>query len=246
MIDKHGFIKFMIDAGALRFGDFTLKSGRISPYFINTGVFNTGEKISCLGSYYAECIKDAMNAGGIPQNISTVFGPAYKGIPLAVATAAALGRAYGMDAGYTFNRKEPKDHGEATACMTGNGPSASRVGTEAVLVGSPLNDGDRIIIVDDVITAGTAMREIVPLIRAAADVEICGLVLSVDRMERGHGEGGLSAVDEVRRALGIPVYPIVTVKDIVEFSTSLKIGGRPAIDEGARDRMLSYMAEHCV
>jgi orotate phosphoribosyltransferase len=226
---ERDFIEFMIGAGALRFGDFTLKSGRRSPYFINTGVFDTGERIARFGSYYAACIKGAMDAGDIPGDVSTVFGPAYKGIPIAVATAAALAGAYGMDVGYTFNRKEAKDHGE------GGG-----------LVGRALKDGDRIVVVDDVITAGTAMREVAPLIRATADVEICGLFLAVDRMERGSGGGGLSAVEEVRRELDIPVHPIVTVKDILKAAPLVDRNGRPAIDGETKTRMLSYMAEYCV
>ncbi|MDR3225825.1 MAG: orotate phosphoribosyltransferase [Clostridiales Family XIII bacterium] len=264
MVYKMDFIEFLISAGALRFGDFTLKSGRRSPYFINAGAFDTGEKLARLGSFYAARIHDAIDAGDIPEP-DTIFGPAYKGIPLAAAAAGALARDFGVDTGYTFNRKEAKDHGEGGS-----------------FVGRQLKDGDRIVIVDDVITAGTAVREIVPLIRAEADVTICGLILSVDRMERGRGAlpgeaapgnspggnsggaapgkspggnsgeaapgkspGGLSAVEEVRRELGIPVFPIVTVKDILEAAPDIVTDGRPAIDAETKDRMARYMAEYC-
>jgi orotate phosphoribosyltransferase len=229
MFDKQGFIRFMLDAGALRFGDFTLKSGRRSPYFINTGAFDTGKKIARLGAFYAARVKDAMDAGDIPKDIRTVFGPAYKGVPIAVATAAALAGEHGVDVGYTFNRKEAKDHGE------GGG-----------FVGRAPKDGDRIVMVDDVITAGTAVREVAPLIRSAAAVELCGLVLAVDRMERGAGAGGLSAVEEVQTELGIPVYPIVTIREILTEAPGIEQGGRPAIDEDRLNRLKAYMAECCV
>jgi orotate phosphoribosyltransferase len=228
MLDKHDFITFMIGAGALRFGDFTLKSGRRSPYFINTGAFDTGEKIARLGSFYAARVREAMDAGDIPRDIATVFGPAYKGVPIAVATAAALAADHGIDAGYTFDRKEVKDHGE------GGG-----------FVGRALKDGDKVVLVDDVITAGTAVRKVAPLIRAAADVEICALVLAVDRMERG-GADGLSAVEEIRRDLAIPVYPIVTIGEILDAVPRIGPDGRPAIDEHTMARLKAYLSEYCV
>jgi orotate phosphoribosyltransferase len=229
MLDKYGFITFMIDAGALRFGDFTLKSGRRSPYFINTGAFDTGDKIARLGSFYAARIGELMNAGALPKEGATIFGPAYKGVPIAVATAAALAREYGVDVGYTFNRKEVKDHGE------GGG-----------LVGRPLRDGDQVIMVDDVITAGTAVRETAPLIRSVAGVELRALVLAVDRGERGGGAAGLSAVEEVRREFALPVYPIVTIEDILEIAPRIEADGRPAIDEDTLARMKAYRSEYCV
>jgi orotate phosphoribosyltransferase len=229
MLNKHDFITFMIEAGALRFGDFTLKSGRRSPYFINTGAFDTGGKIARLGSFYAARVKELMDAGVLPKDLATVFGPAYKGVPIAVATAAALAGEHGIDAGYTFNRKEAKDHGE------GGG-----------FVGRALQDGDKVILVDDVITAGTAVREIAPLIRSVADVEIGGLILAVDRMERGGGATGLSAVEEVRRELALPVYPIVTIEEILEVAPGIETAGRPVIDEDTLARMKAYRAEYCV
>jgi orotate phosphoribosyltransferase len=224
---KSDFTKFLLDAGALRFGDFTLKSGRRSPYFINTGAFDTGAKIERLGAYYVACIMDHIGEGHIPEDVSTVFGPAYKGIPLAVATAAALAREYNTDTGYTFNRKEAKDHGEGGS-----------------FVGAKLKDGDKLIIVDDVITAGTAIRETVPLLRSAADVEIAGLIISVDRMEKGPG-GETSAVKEAERDLGVRVWPIITVKEILKEAAALTDEtGAPIINEELKSRMDSYMAEY--
>jgi orotate phosphoribosyltransferase len=234
MIDKNDFIRFLIDADALRFGDFMLKSGRRSPYFINAGAFDTGAKLARLGSFYAARVREAMDAREIPEEIDTIFGPAYKGIPLATATAAALAGDFGMDTGYAFNRKEIKDHGE------GGG-----------FVGRRMKNGDRIVIVDDVITAGSAIRETLPLIRAEADVAICGLVIAVDRMERGGSAApdgkpaGLSAAEEIRTRLGVPVFPIATIGDILEAAPRITFGGRPVMDRDTRIRMAAYMSEYC-
>jgi orotate phosphoribosyltransferase len=198
MIEKNDFIRFLMARGALKFGDFTTKSGRRSPYFINMGEFNTGEAIDRLGFYYASHIVGLMREGDIPQEIDNIFGPAYKGIPLCVMTAASLSRGFEMDVPWSFNRKEAKDHGEGGS-----------------FVGTKLKDGDNVLILDDVITAGTAVRETLPLLRGAADVNIAGMIIAVDRMERG--QGSLSAVDEVREELGIPVFPIITVRDIISY-----------------------------
>jgi len=211
---KSDFIDDMLSCGALRFGDFTTKSGRRSPYFINTGAFDTGRLIGRLGSYYAACIMDNIKEGNIPPRIDVLFGPAYKGIPLAAVTAAALYSGFGIEAGFAFNRKEVKDHGE------GGG-----------IVGRHPSDGDNIIILDDVITAGTAAREIIPVIRQSADVNITGMIISVDRMERG--TAGLSAVEELRRALSIYISPIITVMDIL---------GRAEPED--RRAIESYLAEY--
>ena len=188
---KSEFIRFMCESKVLGFGEFTLKSGRVAPYFINTGNYRTGAQIAKLGGYYAACMQENQVAA------DALFGPAYKGIPLAVATAIALSGQYGRDVNYCFNRKEAKDHGEG-----------------GVMAGYPLADGDRVAIIEDVITAGTAIREVLPLLKKTADVEVTGLVISVDRMERGKGEK--SAVQEVYEEFGIQTYPLVTIHDIIE------------------------------
>ena len=183
------FLGFAIDQGVLRFGEFTLKSGRTSPYFFNAGLFNTGGALARLGRYYAQAIVDA----GIEFDM--LFGPAYKGIPLAAATAIALADHHGRDVPYCFNRKEAKDHGEG-----GN------------LVGAPLEG--RVLIVDDVITAGTAIRESVDIIQAAKATP-AGVLISLNRQERGRGE--LSAIQEVERDYGLSVASIVGLNDLLEF-----------------------------
>jgi orotate phosphoribosyltransferase len=187
------FIDFLIASGALTFGDFTTKSGRKTPYFINTGRFDDGKKIAELGRFYAAHIA-ALGLG----KIDLIFGPAYKGIPLAVTTAIALNDSHGTNVGFSFDRKEIKDHGDG-----------------GLIVGCPLKDGQRIVIVEDVITAGTTVRHIVPLLRKLAHVEIAGFVLAVDRRERGTGD--LSAVQEAERDSAIRVYPIITIDHIVSY-----------------------------
>ncbi|MDR0991990.1 MAG: orotate phosphoribosyltransferase [Ruminococcus sp.] len=188
---KTAFIKFMYGCGVLRFGEFTLKSGRIAPYFINTGLYCKGSQIAKLGEFYADCINDS----GL--QFDTLFGPAYKGIPLAVAAANALFTKYGVDVNYCFDRKEAKDHGEG-----------------GIIVGKKLEDKERVVIIEDVITAGTAVRETVPVLKNAADVEIVGMIISVDRAEKGKTD--ISAVGEVEEQFGFKVYPIVTVNDIIK------------------------------
>jgi orotate phosphoribosyltransferase len=184
---KQDFIALALERGALGFGSFTLKSGRESPYFFNAGRFNTGAALAALGACYA----DAIVAAGLEFDV--LFGPAYKGIPLATATAVALAERHGRDVPWAFNRKEAKGHGEGGR-----------------LVGAPL-DG-RTLIVDDVITAGTAIREAIGIIRASGG-EPCGVVLALDRQERGQGER--SAVQEVEQELGLPVTSIITLADLV-------------------------------
>ena len=190
MTYKESFIKFMVDCGVLTFGEFTLKSGRKAPYFINCGNYKTGAQLAKLGEYYAECIKD----NNIP--VETLFGPAYKGIPLAVSAVVALSNKFGIDVSYCFDRKEVKDHGEG-----------------GMFVGKTLTDGEKVVIIDDVMTSGKALRETLPKLRAAADVDIPGMVITVDRMEKGTGE--LSAVQEAKRDFGVTVYSIVNLEDII-------------------------------
>ena len=184
----------MMSADVLRFGEFTTKSGRLSPYFVNTGNYRTGAQIATLGKFYAQCIMD--NCG---DNFDAMFGPAYKGIPLVTAAAASLSRDFNVDKPYFFNRKEAKDHGEGGS-----------------LVGYKPQDGDRIIIIEDVITAGTAVRETVPVLQAAAKVSIPDMFISVNRCEVGQ-HAGKTAVMEVKEEFGINVHAIITVADIHEY-----------------------------
>lgn len=189
---KQQFIKFMVDNGVLKFGEFTLKSGRKAPYFINTGNYKTGSQLARLGKYYAACIQQ----NGLKAD--TLVGPAYKGIPLAVTTAVSLANDYGVDMNYCFDRKEVKDHGEG-----------------GLFVGKQLVDGEKVILIEDVMTSGKALREMLPKLKAAANVEIAGMIISVDRMEKGL-ESDLSAVQEVYKEFGVKVYSIVTMSDIIE------------------------------
>lgn len=217
---KKEFIEFMVRSKVLTFGDFTTKSGRKTPYFINTGNYRTGAQAAKLGEYYAACVQEHF-----PQPVDALFGPAYKGIPLSVACAIALYNRYGRDVNYCFNRKEAKDHGEG-----------------GVLVGYPIKDGDRVVIIEDVITAGTAMRECLPILRGIADVEIAGLVVSADRMERGKGE--LSAIQEIKEEYGIDTYPIVTVREIIETLHNVPVDGKVILDDEMREKMETYLKEY--
>lgn len=214
---KQQFIKFMVENGVLKFGEFTLKSGRKAPYFINTGNYKTGSQLARLGKYYATCIKE----NGLSAN--TLVGPAYKGIPLAVAAAVSLSNDYGMDLNYCFDRKEVKDHGEG-----------------GLFVGKQLEDGEKVIIIEDVMTSGKALREILPKLKAAAEVEIAGMIISVDRMERGL-ESNLSAVQEVYKEFGVKVYSIVNMNDIIEAIESGVIEGKEYLSQ-----MKAYRAQYGV
>lgn len=218
---KTEFIEFMVRSGVLRFGEFTTKSGRQSPYFVNTGNYKTGSQLSKLGKYYAECLKE--NVG---DEYDVLFGPAYKGIPLAVVTASTMYTEYGIDKPYCFNRKEAKDHGEG-----GN------------MVGAKLCDGDRVVIIEDVITAGTAVRETLPQLKAAADVKVEHMIISVDRMERG--QSGTTAIKEIGTEFGIKVHPIVTVRDIIDHLYNRELDGKVILDDEIRARMEKYLEAYC-
>lgn len=207
MTYKQQFIKFMVENGVLKFGEFTLKSGRKAPYFINTGNYKSGAQLSRLGEYYAQCIADNK------IEAQTLVGPAYKGIPLAVTTAVSLFKNHGQDLNYCFDRKEVKDHGEG-----------------GLFVGKQLEDGEKIIIIEDVMTSGKALRELLPKLKQTANVEIAGMVISVDRMEKGL-ESGLSAVQEVYKEFGVKVYSIVTMADIIEAIETGVIDGKDYLDK---------------
>ncbi len=214
---KREFIEFMMGADVLRFGDFVTKSGRNTPYFVNTGNYKTGMQNSRLGEFYAALIKETVGA-----DFNAMFGPAYKGIPLAASAAGALARCHGIDKPFFFNRKEVKDHGEG----------GSIVGYKPV-------DGDKIIIIEDVITAGTAIRETMPVLTSCADVKVTDMFISVNRCEVGQTPGK-TAVMEVGEEFGIKVHAIVTVEDIREYLQE------QGTDVDCLARMDAYMEKYCV
>ena len=199
---KEEFIRFMVDNGVLKFGEFTLKSGRIAPYFINTGNYKTGKQLAKLGEYYAACIHD----NGLQAE--TLVGPAYKGIPLSVATAVAMYHNYDTEMNYCFDRKEVKDHGDG-----------------GLFVGKQLVEGEKVIIIEDVMTSGKALREILPKLEAAANVNVVGMIISVDRREKGL-TSDLSAVSEAKKEFGIDVYSVVTMDDIISAIEDGVIDGK--------------------
>ena len=213
---KREFIEFMMSADVLRFGDFTTKSGRKTPYFVNTGNYRTGKQLATLGKFYARLIHETLG-----DQFDAMFGPAYKGIPLAAVTASTLAQEYDLDKPYFFNRKEEKDHGEG----------GSFVGYKPV-------DGDRISLVEDVITAGTAVREVMPQIMSCGDVKVTDMFISVNRCEVGK-DGEKTAVMEVKEQFGIDVHAIVTVQDIHEY---LKEDPKYA---DVLAHMEQYMAQYC-
>ena len=222
---KQEFIEFMVRSGVLTFGDFTTKSGRKTPYFINTGNYDTGEKIGRLGHYYAAAISGAMG-----KEFDNLYGPAYKGIPLCVTAAISLASDYGHNVTYTFNRKEAKDHGEKGA-----------------LVGYRYRGGERVVIIEDVTTAGTSVRESVEILSGACPdggVSLQALVVSVDRMERGTGEK--SALAEIAAQFGLKTFAIVTIAEIVEHLRGRSIDGKVLIDEEMDRRIQAYRQQYGV
>jgi orotate phosphoribosyltransferase len=218
---KVKLIELIAKSGVLMFGDFTTKSGRQSPCFINSGYYMTGEHANLTGEYYAALINEKLKG-----QFDVLFGPAYKGIPLCVLTAAALSRLYGINIGYCFNRKEEKDHGEG-----------------GIFVGWQPKDGNRFLITEDVITAGTAVREVLPLLKAAANVSVTDMVISVDRMERGYN--GLTAIDEMKKEFGITVHPLVTVIEVIEYLHNRNIDGKVYIDDMIKHKMIAYIDQYC-
>jgi orotate phosphoribosyltransferase len=219
---KKQFIVFMVQSQVLTFGNFVTKSGRQTPYFINTGNYRTGRQIGLLGEFYAQAVQARFR-----QDFNVLFGPAYKGIPLAVSTAVALNRMYNHDVSVCFNRKEAKDHGEGGS-----------------IIGHKLAAGDKIIIIDDVITAGTSVRESVAIMSAVAGIVLRGLVISVDRMEKG--PSGQSALSEAKAAYGMDTASIVTIDDIVSFLHKRDIDGKVVIDDAMKARIEEYRAKYGV
>ena len=213
---KQEFIEFMIDSQVLKFGDFTLKSGRKSPFFMNAGAYVTGTQLRRLGEYYAKAIHDHYGL-----DFDVLFGPAYKGIPLSVATTMAISELYGKDVRYCSNRKEVKDHGDT-----------------GILLGSKLKDGDRVVIIEDVTTSGKSIEETFPIIKAQADVEIKGLMVSLNRMEKGQGEK--SALCEIKEKYGFDANAIVTMADVVEYLYQKEYKGTVYIDEERKKQIDDY------
>ena len=217
---KKEFIEFMMESDVLRFGDFVTKSGRNTPYFVNTGNFRTGKQIATLGKFYAALIKE--NCG---DNFDCMFGPAYKGIPLATAAAGALYNEYKIDKPYFFNRKEEKDHGA----------------DKGSFLGSKLKDGDRVIMIEDVTTSGKSMEETVPKVRGAANVEIVGLMVSLNRMEKGLG-GKVSALEEIKEKYGFDAHAIVTMQDVIDHLYNKPYKGQVYIDDTLKKAIDEYYA----
>ena len=213
---KQEFIEFMMDCEVLRFGDFVTKSGRNTPFFVNTGFYRTGSQLSKLGEYYGKAIKERFGL-----EFDVLFGPAYKGIPLAVATSMAISKDYGKEVKYCSNRKEIKGHGDA-----------------GILLGSPLQDGDKVVIIEDVTTAGTSIAETLPIIQAQGNVETLGLVVSVDRMERG--QGTKSALDEIQERYGLETTAIVTMAEVVEHLHNRPYKGKVIIDDQLKGAIDAY------
>lgn len=217
---KKSFIEFMIDSEVLRFGDFITKSGRKTPFFINTGFYRTGSQLHRLGEYYARAIEEAFGT-----DFDVLFGPAYKGIPLTVAATMAISELYDKDIKYCSNRKEVKDHGD-----------------KGILLGSPLGDKDRVVIIEDVTTAGTSIEETLPILRAQGDVDIKGLVVSVDRMERG--QGSKSALQEIQEKYGFKTTAIVTMAEVVEHLYNRPYKGKIVIDENLKAAIDAYYEQY--
>lgn len=218
---KQQFIEFMVRCGVLTFGDFVTKSGRRTPFFVNTGRYQTGAQLAALGRFYARAIVERLGDG-----VDLLFGPAYKGIPLAVTTAMAMAAEHGRDVAWCFDRKEAKDHGDG-----------------GLLVGHAPRDGERVVIVEDVTTAGTSVRETVPKLRAAAaQVRLAGLVVSVDRQERG--QGSRSALSELAEEFAMPCFAIVTIDEVMAHLRGRTLDGKLVLDERLHAAMSAYREQY--
>lgn len=219
---KEEFIEFMIDCNVLKFGDFVTKSGRNTPFFVNTGFYRTGAQLCRLGKYYAKAIEQAY---GLDFDI--LFGPAYKGIPLSVAASMAISEEYGKEIRYCSNRKEIKDHGD-----------------KGILLGSPIEDGDKVVIIEDVTTAGTSIGETMPILKEQGNVDVMGLVVSVDRMERG--QGTKTALKEIEETYGIQTAAIVTMGDVIEHLYNRPYNGKVIIDDKLKEVIDAYYEKYGV
>ena len=217
---KQRFIEFMIDCNVLKFGDFVTKSGRKTPFFVNTGFYRTGSQLRKLGQYYARAIQQTFGT-----DFDVLFGPAYKGIPLTVAATMALAEDFNADIRYCSNRKEVKDHGD-----------------KGILLGSPIADNDKIVIIEDVTTAGTSIEETLPIIKAQGNVNVLGLVVSVDRMERGQGEK--SALSEISEKYGFKTTAIVTMAEVVEHLHNKPYKGKVIIDDTLKAAIDAYYVQY--
>lgn len=217
---KQEFIEFMIDSQVLKFGEFTLKSGRKSPFFMNAGGYVTGAQLKKLGEYYARAIHETYG-----DDFDVLFGPAYKGIPLSVAATIAYSTLYGREIRYCSNRKEEKDHGDT-----------------GILLGSKLLDGDRVVIIEDVTTSGKSIEETYPIIKAQADVTVKGLMVSLNRMERGTTHK--SAIEEIKERYGIQASAIVTMKEVVEYLYRREYKGRVYINEAMKEEIDAYYEQY--
>ncbi len=221
---KREFIEFMVDSKVLKFGEFTLKSGRKSPFFMNAGAYVTGSQLRKLGEYYAKAIYNTYGT-----DFDVLFGPAYKGIPIAVVTAIAFSDLYGKEVRYCSDRKEEKDHGA----------------DKGSFLGSKLKDGDRVVMIEDVTTSGKSMEETVPKVRGAADVEILGLMVSLNRMEVGLG-GKVSALDEIKERYGFDANAIVSMADVVEHLYNKEYNGEVLIDDTLKAAIDAYYEQYGV
>ena len=219
---KQEFIEFMVDCNVLKLGEFTLKSGRKSPFFMNAGAYVTGAQLKRLGEYYAKAIHDKYG-----DDFDVLFGPAYKGIPISVVTAIAYSELYGKEIRYCSDRKEEKDHGA----------------DKGSFLGSKLADGDRVVMIEDVTTSGKSMEETVPKVRGAADVEIVGLMVSLDRMEVGKG-GEKCALEEVKDLYGFPTNAIVTMEEVVEHLYNREYKGKVVIDDAMKTAIDAYYQQY--
>ena len=217
---KKEFIEFMVDSNVLKFGEFTLKSGRKSPFFMNAGAYVTGSQLRRLGQFYAQAIHD--NYG---TDFDVLFRPAYKGIPLAVATTIAFSELYGRDIKYCSNRKEIKDHGDV-----------------GILLGSDLNDGDKVVIIEDVTTSGKSIEETFPILTAQANVDVVGLMVSLNRQERGKTQQ--NALAEIREVYGIETGAIVTMEEVVEYLYNRPYNGKVLIDDKTKAAIDAYYAQY--